>query len=310
MGASGPVLFGKLPARADFVRRGAASPALDAFDALTQRALRSGARAADGPLYRMVYVPPGGPHALVGALRLSRDRVGRAYPLVAGRTVEWGRLDPVASASWPLRWRPLLDGAAALVDAAVRGGALPDLDARLDALPELALTQGRSREVDTHVRALSALHAHDLWARLWGASGPSCAGFVFGRLAAAPSGLPAYGLRFPLPPSAPDLRSSDVVAVWLAVCWYLLPTPTAPPTLFWTDGPPGALVVFFAGVGPSAFRALLAGTPDPGRIAHVDGGPDAAVDRTASGLPPSFRRLLRDPRASVADVLARLHMIR
>ena len=305
----GPLLYGKLPARADFVRRGAASPALDAFDDLVQRAIRSGPRAKSGPLYRMVYAPPG-PHALVGAVRLSRDKVGRAYPLVAGRTVARDRLDPATAASWPLRWGPLFDASAWLVEAALRGAPLDDLDDRLAHLPDLDPVDGRSAEVDTHVRALAHLRAHSLWQRTWGGSGASGAAVVFHRLAKAPPAPPPYGLRFPLPPAAPDFRSRDAVAVWLAVCWYLLSTRGTGLTLLWAEGPPYALFVFFTGPSPATVRALLGGASDPDRVAHVDRGAAEAARRAAADLPQAFRRLLRDPDASVADVLARLHTIR
>ncbi len=309
MDSLGPVLFGKLPARADFVRRGPASPALDAFDALVQRAFRTGPKPESGPLYRMVFAPPG-PHAVVGAVRLSRDGVGRAYPLVAGRTMPREHLDAATSAAWSLRWSPLLDAAGGLVDGAVRGAPLPDLDGRLVGLPALAETSGRSAEVDAHVRAISTMRAHDLWHRTWGGTGTSGAAVVLHRLAVAPPGPPAYGLRFPLPPPSPDFRTRDAVAVWLAVCWHLIPTPHTPLTLFWTDGPPYALFVFFSGLGPTTLRSLLGGGSDPDRVAHVDRGAAQAARGAADQMTPAFRKLLRDPRASVADVLSRLHTIR
>ena len=305
----GPVLVGKLPARADFVRRGPASPALDTFDALVQRALRTGSRARSGPLYRMIYASPGA-DAVIGAMRLSRDRVGRAYPLLAGRTVPREALDPATSASWPLRWSPLLDAAANLVAAAVGGAALDDLAEELGRFPALAASSGRAPEVDSHVRAIGTMRAHELWRRTWGGSGASGAAVVFHRLAKAPPGPPAYGLRFPLPPPASDFASRDAVAVWLAVCWHLIPTPTVPLTLFWTDGPPYALFVFFASPSASTLRAMLGGTSDPDRVAHVDRGAARDARRAADQMTPAFRRLLRDPQASVADVLARLHTLR
>lgn len=306
---TGPVLFGKLPARADFVRRGPAGPAVDAFDDLVQRALRPGVRSKSGPLYRMVYAPPG-PHALVGSVRMSRDKVGRAYPLVAGRTVERAGLDSATAAAWPLRWGPFFDAASWLVEGALRGAPIEDVDDRLGHLPPLAPTDGRSGEVDTHVRAIARMRAHDLWHRIWGGSGASGAAVVFHRLAKAPPAPPPYGLRFPLPPPAPDFRSRDAVAVWLAVCWYLLSTVGSGLTLLWAEGPPYALYVFFTTPPASTVRALLSGGADPDRVAHVDRGAAEAARRAATQLPPAFRRLLRDPDASVADVLARLHTIR
>ena len=307
---SAAVLFGKLPARADFVRRGEPTPILDAVDGLTQRALRAGTDDRPGPLYRVILAPPSGPHVLAGAMQLSQDSVGRRYPLVVGRAVGREHLDPAAAASWPLRWRALTGAAASVVDAALaRARPLDEIEAALAALPQLASPVGRSAEVDRHVAALAALPAHALWTRIWGRADPARAGHVFCRLASSPRGPLAYGLAFPLPPPAPDFGRSDAVAVWLAVCWHLVRTPPTLPTLLWRDGRPGMLYVFFAPLAPATFRALLTGTADTDRIAHVAAGSDNALSRSVSALPSAFRRLLRDPHRSVADVLARLHTL-
>lgn len=308
MGDLGPVLIGKLPARADFVRRGPPNAALDAFDELVQRALRRGSKPRSGPLYRMVYAPPGDA-AVVGAVRLSHDRVGRAYPLVAGRTVARDRLDPATSASWPLRWRPLLDPAAHIVEAAVRGAPLDHLDEARARLPVVPPASGRSADVDAHVHAIGALRAHELWRRTWGITGASSAAVVFHRLTRMPTDSPAFGLRFPLSPPATDFSTDDAVAVWLAVLWHLVPTPATPLTLFWTEGPPYALFVFFSDPAAATFRAMLGGRSDPDRVVHLDRDAPRAARRVADELSPAFRALLRDPDASVADVLARLHTI-
>jgi len=308
---SAPVLFGKLPARADFVRRGGASPALDALDTLAQNALRSGLSVKTGPLYRMVFVPPSGPQALAGAIQLSRDRVGRAYPLFAGQPISRPRLDPDAAASWPLRWRPVLGAAARLIDAAVVNDApLTEIDARLAALPPLAPLIGRSPEIDYHVSSLSGLMVNELATRIWDDASPMRLGLVVQRLLDASHATIPYGVRFPLPPPESDFGRSDAVAFWLAMCWHLLPTPTVPPSLFWTDGAPGALVVFISGLSPAAFRPLLTGTSAPDRIAAIDAGSEGTVRRAYASLPSRFQDFLEAPSTSAADLLGHLHALR
>ena len=308
---SAAVLFGKLPARADFVRRGEPTPILDTVDGLTQRALRAGTDDQPGPRYRVILAPPSGPHVLAGAMQLSQDSVGRRYPLVVGRAVGREHLDPATAASWPLRWRSLTGASAGVIDAALtRARPLDEIESALALLPELASPVGRSAEIDRHVGALAALPAHALWTRIWGRADPARAGHVFCRLASSPRGPLPYGLAFPLPPPAPDFGRSDAVAVWLAACWYLVRAPTTLPTLLWRDGRPGVLYVFSSALAASTFRALLTGVPDTDRIAHVADGSDKAVSRSASSLPSAFRKLLRDPRRSVADVLARLDTLR
>lgn len=308
---SAPILFGKLPARADFVRRGGASPALDALDTLAQNALRSGLTVKAGPLYRMVFVPPSGPQALAGAIQLSRDRVGRAYPLFTGQPISRPRLDPDAAASWPLRWRPVLGAAARLIDAAVaQEASLNEVDARLAALPALAPLLGRSPEIDYHITALSGLSLLELVRRIWDDTSPTRLGLVLQRLLDAAHATIPYGVRFPLPASETDFDHSDAVAFWLATCWHLLPTPSTPPTLFWTDREPGMLVIFLSGLSPQAFRPLLTGDDAHDRIAAVDAGSSGTARRAYASLPSRFRAFMEAPSTSVADLLGQLHTLR
>ena len=63
-------------------------------------------------------------------------------------------------------------------------------------------------------------------------------------------------------------------------------------------------------VAVPAFRALLVGASDADRIARVDRGSAGAADRAHADLPSAVRAALDSPRASVADVLARLHTLR
>ncbi len=301
-------MFGKIPARGDFVRLGPTSPILDVLDDLSQRALRSRSVDRVGPLYRTIVMPPRGPHAFVGALRMSRDTVGRAFPIIIGRTVPRRALDPDASPSWPLRWSSVLDGSARLVVHSERAP-LPALEDGLTHLPGPPPAQGRDLDVDTHVRAIRALPAHALWTRTWGDPDAERIALVASRLAATTAGPVAYGLRVSLPAPAPGFQGRDAVAFWLAVFWHLLPK-APPPTLFWTGGPPAALYAFFGDVSPAAFRALLTGVPNTDRIATLDDGPASARVRALSGLRSGIRTLLLDPEASVADVLDRLPSLR
>lgn len=146
--------------------------------------------------------------------------------------------------------------------------------------------------------------------RLWGRPDVEPIALVIDRLAQTAAGPIAHGLRFSLPPSTHNFRTGDAVAMWLVACWHLLPTPTAPPTLFWTDGPPGALYAFYGDVSAPAFRAILTGVPNSDRIVAVDEGPASAMVRAAARLPPALRAVLDHSNASVASVISRLHTVR
>ena len=311
-GSLPPVLFGKLPDRADFVRQGG-SPALDALDTVTQRALWPSPAVREGPLYRFVYNPPGGPHALAGALQLSQDRVGREYPLIVGRPVDRRELDPGAAPSWPLRWEDVFDEAATIVRGAVVGHApVADVQARVAALPPAAWAAGRSPAVDRHVRAAAALRACDLFGCLPG--GEAQGQLMLHRLAAIvrrPT-VPGYGIRFALPSPSDGFGRADGVSFWLAAGAHLMRARPPWPTLFWTDGSgegPGALFVFYGGLSSPALRSLLVGAADPDTVVDLDAAPDAATRRTLSAGASPFARLLADSHASAADILGRLHTL-
>lgn len=300
-GALPPALFGKLPDRADFVRHGG-SPALDAFDTVTQRALWPSLSGHEGPRFRFVYNPPGGPHLLAGALQLSRDRVGRVYPLVAGRPVDRRELDPVTAPAWPVCWDDLLDEATTVVRGAVDGHApFADVLARVVALPD-APWPADSPPLRRHAAALAALPARDLFQRLPG--GPEQALRVVHRLALTfrRTPVPGFGLSLPLPVPSPAFGRSDGVAFWLAAGAALMRARAPWPTLFWTgdtDAVPGTLVVFYGGLSSAALRSLLDGSPDPNTVLALTEGRPGPV-------PAAVARLLADPNASVADVLGRL----
>ncbi len=312
-GAPPPVLFGKLPDRADFVRKGGSSPALDALDTVTQRALWPALPVADGPLYRFVYNPPAGPHALVGALKLSHDRIGRQYPLIAGRPVERAALDPAAAPSWPLRWAAVHDAAADVVGPAVAG--LVPFDASATAamrMPEAAWGADRSPEVDRHVEAADALLALDLFRRFPGGEARVFQMLTYLTHLLRKGSLPGYGLDLPLPAPAADFGRADGVAFWLAAGAHVMRARAPWPSLFWRDGAerrPGRLYVFYSRLASQAFRFVLNATPDPDTVLALDAPPPPSVLPALKAALPSVQRLLADPRLSVADVLVRLHTL-
>lgn len=302
-------MFGKLPDRGDFVRCGGGSPALDALDATIRRALGPSLPSRTGPLYRFVYNPPEGPHALAGALQLSRDRVGRSYPLVVGRPIDRRALDPAAAASWPLRWEDVFDAAAIVVHGAVGGEAhFADVTPRVAALPHATWAPGRSPAVDRHVQAAVTLPARDLFERLPGgvAQGHATLCGLIDVLQAA--AVPGFGVRFALPEPAADFGRADGVSFWLAAGAHLMRARAPWPSALWSDASadqPAALVVFYGGLSAQALRPLLAGVADPNTVLALD----ADAGRTAKRVSAPLAALLSDPSASVADVLARLHTL-
>ena len=310
---SGPLAFGKIPAKGDFVRLGGASPALDRFDRWAQEALVA-AKAQPGPLpdasdtptVRVAFVPEAGPHVLVGACRLSRDRVGRRYPFFAGRSVDRRLLEAPLAARWPVHWAALFDAAAALVDAGVQGRAEPDvLASRLQALPPAPTSlRQRTEPLRRYDDALRARPAAQLWQATWGSPDAGEKPLLFHRLRTATgAGVrrepPTCGLVFPLPTDASALEAEHAIAVWAEVAWRTAGRPPRPPSLWWTEPEPGRaarLGVFFGDVPPAALAFLQGGPIDdaPGLSVLDAPGVLRAADAVL-GLPDRLGWLLEAP---------------
>ena len=314
---AGPLAFGKIPAKGDFVRLGGTSPALDRFDAWAQEAL-VGAKtqrrplpdAAAAPTVRLAFVPATGPHVLVGACRLSQDRVGRRYPFFAGRSVDRRLLEAPLAARWPVHWAALFDAAATLVDAGVDGRAAPDaLTPRLQALPPAPTSlRQRTEPLRRYDDALRAVPAAALWAATWGSADASQKPVLFHRLGVSTHAAegprrepPTCGLVFPLPTDGvPGLDTEHLAAAWAEIAWRTAGRPTRPPSLWWTEpepGQPGQLGVFFGDVPVSAL-ALLLGEEihDAPGLCALDAPPgDLRPADAALALPDRLGRLLEAP---------------
>lgn len=304
--SSAPVLFGKMPTRGDFVRRGPQGPALDAVDDWAQRGFAHGRpRAATAELHALVMPSADGQEAFVGAATMSRDRVGRAYPLVAGRAVPLVGADPALLPEWPVRWAGLLDAAAELARAAAGGVDLGALDARLVRLPDLDDASGR--EARGCARAASGAPAAALWHAIWGESSarraPAALGALAGTLARARhSGRAAEPVRLPLPATGeptPGQRAAAVSA-WLRVVTRLAGPPTwrtlvwktvGPPVRVLTDAPhppvalqPPSLVVLPAAPPGNAFLPTLGGAADRDAVLDLADAPPRALDPAHAAL--------------------------
>lgn len=312
-GAPAPVLFGKLPDRADFVRTGGSSPALDALDTVTQRALWPALAAAEGPLYRFVYNPPAGPHALAGALQLSHDRVGRQYPLIAGRPFERAALDPAAAPSWPLRWAAVHDAAADVVGPAVAGHVPFDASATAALrIPEADWVPDHPPEVERHVQVAASLPALDLFRRVPGGETRVFQMLTYLSHLLRKGSLPGFCLNLPLPAPTATFGRADGVAFWLAAGAHVMRARPPWPSLFWTDGAgprPARLYVFYGSLSSQAFRYVLSDTPNPDTILALDAPPPPSVLPALKAALPAVERLLADPRLTVADALMRLHTL-
>jgi len=264
-----PFVFGKVPARGDFVRAGHRTPLLDELDGWLQRGLLAhrAPLPADGPPVAFVLGRPGA--ALLGVFVPSRDRAGRAFPLVVGASADAPR--PVTGRD-VTAWAPLLTASAACAAGVAADALAPD-----EALPLLDVPPAPTPE------AFLGLHP----ATVFG-------GEVEGTVRALPDALrpfrmagaaPRYGLGLPLP-ADPAVRTA-AAGFWLDAVTRVA-GPRVVTTLLWAaDGPHARLALFLGPPTPDALGYLLAA-----RSAEGVYDLDAAASPASPTGAPTLRALL------------------
>lgn len=306
--------FGKLPSHGDFVRYHASGRAMQALDAWVQQGLlrvrQQGHEEAIGaPTVCFLIDLPGTAHALVGALRPSRDRVGRAYPFLVAVGVEKRTLDGRRIPSWPVRYERFYEAAAAFVNDAVDGHlangdlgrALAGLQAIYDATPFPVDYGYRLRQADTA----------SLWGRTWGdpADGRKYVvlKYLTERLGRARGRAPREAFRIPLPGDPAPLD----VSFWLEAYWRLLGRAPDQPALFWDAPSPAADAALYVGSAPpppDLLNALYAPDAAPGTgVVALDDAQGQPAAHAALALPARYGTLLEDETLDFNAFLNRLN---
>lgn len=112
--------FGKIPAKADFIRIGHRDGTTGKFERLLDEAwsrVLETAKDAELSPVRFAFRPDGAPYAFVGVIRQSRDAVGRRFPLTLGFLVPWHLVRSRWSAL-PVALSPFLEAVDALLKSA------------------------------------------------------------------------------------------------------------------------------------------------------------------------------------------------
>ena len=300
-----PGLFGKMPARADFVRVRAGDPAARALvlwlEEGSEAAKRSGAPLGADPI-RLLLSMPGTARVLLGVLAGSADQVGRRFPLAVFASAEGRDL----AATFPLvpsGARAFLDAAAKLVAEAGQLTA-QDLPARLDALPALA-EDALSRE-EAGLKALAGgAPARDLLGRLFGnlAAGQHWYALHCFRSAC----LPVRGREPAGPGVVLDCPAQEDLDrfTWLelarrGIAW------SRPPSLFWSEGNPGRLLVALGAPPAGAFAALWNPAHRDGKLWPLTTQKPEAIALAQKALGPAALQLER-PGVSVAGLISALY---
>ena len=314
----GASCFGKLPTRGDFVRFNAGGRAMREFDAWVQRGImeahrRLGSGLADGSeeagAVCFFIEVPNAPHALVGALRPSRDRTGRRYPFLVAVEIEKRQLDGRRIPSWPERYDTFYRSAAALVDDAVDGRLTAD-DLG-EALRTLRTVYDRTPFLVDYEFRLRQAATRDLWARTWGDAEDGRKYVVVKNLTEAfartnhgrAAKLPA-AFRLPLPQTPHGLD----VSFWLETCWRLLGATPDAPAFFWSPSDEGAELLVASSPLPAAvFVHLLAGGERPkGELLALDDANGQPAALAALALPARYGTLLEDDSLSLHAFIHRM----
>jgi type VI secretion system protein ImpM len=299
-------LFGKIPARPDFVRENMVDPGARELDAWLVRATEDlhAARAELPPrLLRFAFFAPGAQRLMVGALAPSRDEVGREFPVAV-----FAGLDGAAAsrqlAAIPGASRPLLDAADALLREVP---ALQPEEIRRR-LAEMTSAAGGSLEAAATAAAgnLGADRAAEFVQRAFGPHGAEqhYYGFYTWLVATGP-------LRGEAPTAAstvlqcPISGEADLIA-WLELARLTLGWRGAAPSFFWTEAPDPRL---WLSLGPPP-ALLLRHVADPhyqsSKLWPLITDRQAAVERARDTLVPALEGLLDGEPASLHALLARV----
>jgi type VI secretion system protein ImpM len=294
-------LFGKLPSQGDFVRVNAAPVLTGGLDRWLEDNLSAlhGA-GVDLPAVPLRLFTPLGRGALMGSLLPSRDKVGRAFPLLVFLVVPEEAVDnyPVALPAYGAWFAQaeavamgLCRGEEPDPAAALAGlGPPPQFDpAACHAIERDAL----GRSVDDFARRLFSPDAGDSGSFAYALA---CLEAACGRVAGA---FPARG-GVDLDVPVPDIAS---LVLWLCLIRRQVAWPTGAPTYLWNMAEGRALVT----LGPPSARSLLAiAGPDRlgDRLWRLDGASSESVSTGASRLKPTVAQALADPGSAASALVS------
>lgn len=296
-------LFGKIPAKGDFVRHNIVDDAARSFEQWVQEsndALRgAGAELPTEPI-RAVFTPPGSAHTVVAALVPSQDQVGRKFPLVIFALTPSAQVAQSYSIL-PVAWAPFLDAAIALG----RRAATLDLE-QLKAGLALLPTPGPTDVMQAQAlceRTLAHPIQGELHERLFGGTDGhyyAYQTFLTACQDAAKNdpGKAATVLDCPI--------HVDVdLFVWLELARRVFGFPPAHPSFFWLEDPAPRLL-FSLGPAPLLILQFLANpSMEHQRLWPLTTSRSQALDTARTSLAPSLAHVDdRQPLSLLMETLA------
>lgn len=290
---SGVGLYGKVPTQPDFLRAGAGAFSQAGLDRWFQEGvelLRSEGTTLPATPTAFLLAPPDGPTAFVGVFAPSADAAGRVFPLVVFSELDAAGL-PEALPSLPAATAPFLNDAVMVTIAAASVDG-PGLTAQVQALRPAT------------VAAAQPLWVHQPRAAVLDALGGSPAALAYAlrtlQMATdrARTGGAAAGLTVDAP--AP---SGAAVGLWLEIIRRRL-GPRTLPSLIWTEGLEGRLLITIGPMAPAALAYLANPRHRSSKLWPLRTSVATAADEALRALTPEQRRLVENPGTTLRDLAA------
>jgi type VI secretion system protein ImpM len=301
--APGPVgFFGKIPAHGDFVRANVGDPLAQRFT----RWLEEGSEACHRTRAQLPRRPvpflfraAGDARALVGALRGSQDRVGRAFPLAAFAAVQ-GSLAEQDFPAAPLAYAPFLSALCGALEADPQSpAALADRMASVPPPPS-----GGEARADDAVRAAAARPARELLGLLGDAASGRRHYAVNTLLSACAAVRGREPARAETVLDCPVESDADAWA-WLELARRALGWSGAP-AFFLRPGAPGRLLLSLGSPPPAVLPSLAEPRRDSPKIWPLETSVASAIDAARRSLGPARSAALERDEATAGDVAAQV----
>lgn len=289
---SGVGLYGKVASQPDFLRVGAGGFSQAGLDRWFQEAvetLRSERTALPETPTAFLLAPPDAPVAFIGVFAPSADAAGRAFPLVVFSELPAGDL-PEVLPSLPAATAPFLNDAVMLtIAAATADGAALTAQAQGMAPAALGAVDSVWRQRPRAV-VLDAL-----------GGSPAALAYALRTLQMATDraktgGAAANGLTIDAP--AP---TGEAVGLWLEIVRRRV-GPRAVPSLIWTEGNEGRLLITLGSPAPASLAYLANPRHRSSKLWPLRTTMATAADEALRALTPEQRRLVENPGATLGDL--------
>ncbi len=297
-------LFGKIPAKGDFVRHNVVDDAARSFEQWVQES-NDALRGAGGEMpqqpVRVVFTPPGAANTIVAVLVPSQDQVGRKFPIVIFALTPTAPIGQSYSVL-PLAWAPFLDAATNL---GLRAATLDvdQLKAGVMALPtagpsEIATAQQTCQKALGHP-LLSELHT-----RLFGGSDAMHLYAYQTFLTACQDAVKTDPGKASTVLDCPIHVDVDLF-MWLELARRIFGFPPAHPSFFWMEDPAPRLLLSLGPAPLTMLQFLANPTLENQRLWPLTTERTQAVDAARTSLGPAFSQIGdQTPLAGLMDTLA------